>query len=132
MNLPGVTSDRPDRYAKYTQIPSSVIAGGKVQCLGPNNTGVCFAPQAFGTAGNARQFSEYGPHQRRVDLSVFKEFDAFEKVKLQFRAETFNITNTPNFSAPSGAFETATFGITSSTTANQNPRQMQLALKLLF
>lgn len=132
INLPGVSSDRPDRYAKYTQIPAAAITGGKVQCLGPNNTGACFAPQAFGTPGNARQFSEYGPHQRRVDLSLFKEFDTFEKSKLQFRAETFNITNTPNFTSPSGGFETATFGLTSSTAPNQNPRQLQLALKLLF
>ena len=132
MNLPGVSTDRPDRYAKYSLVPASVVASGKVQCLGPNNTGACFAPQAFGTAGNARQFSEYGPHQRRVDLSLFKEFDIFEKSKLQFRAETFNITNTPNFSNPSGAFETANFGHTSSTASNQNPRQLQLALKLLF
>ena len=132
INLPNVTTDRPDRYAKYSQIPSDVIAAGKVQCLGTNNSGSCFAPQAFGTAGNAREFSEYGPHQRRIDLSLFKNFDLIAKSKLQFRAETFNLTNTPNFASPSGAFGTAAFGSTSSTAANQNPRQLQLALKLLF
>ena len=132
INLPGVSSDRPDRFARYSQVPSDVVATGKVECLGPNNTGACFAPQPFGMAGNAQQFSEYGPHQRRIDFSVFKEFDLIEKFKLQFRAETFNITNTPNFSNPSGGFETATFGTTTSTAPNQNPRQLQLALKLLF
>jgi outer membrane receptor protein involved in Fe transport len=132
INLPGVSADRPDRYAKYSRIPATVVASGKVQCLGPNNTGACFAPQAFGTPGNARQYSEYGPHQRRVDLSLFKEFDTIEKTKLQFRAETFNITNTPNFSNPSGAFETASFGSVTSTAPNQTPRQIQLALKFLF
>jgi hypothetical protein len=132
INLPGVSTDRPDRYAKYSLVPSTVIAAGHVQCLGANNTGACFAPQAFGTAGNTRQFSEYGPHQRRVDLSLFKNFDLVEKTKLQFRAEVFNITNTPNFSNPSGAYETSAFGTISSTSANQNPRQIQLALKLMF
>jgi hypothetical protein len=132
INLPGISSDRPDRYAKYSLVPSAVVATGKVQCLGANNSGACFAPQAFGTAGDARQYSEYGPHQRRVDISLFKNFDLIEKTKLQFRAETFNITNTPDFASPSGAFETAAFGTITSTSANQNPRQIQLALKLLF
>jgi hypothetical protein len=101
INLPGVSTDRPDRYAKYSLIPASVISGsGPVKCLGPNHTGACYAPQAFGTAGDARQFSEYGPHQRRVDFSLFKNFSYREKAKLQFRAEIFNITNTPNFSNP--------------------------------
>lgn len=132
INLPGISTDRPDRYAKYSLIPSSVIAAGKVQCLGPNNTGACFAPQAFGTAGDTREYSEYGPHQRRVDLSLFKNFALVKKTSLQFRAEVFNLTNTPDFANPSGAFETAVFGTTTSTAANENPRQIQLALKLLF
>lgn len=132
INLPGVSTDRPDRFARYSLVPTATIATGKVQCLGANHTGACFAPQAFGTPGNARQYSEYGPHQRRVDLSLFKNFELVEKTKLQFRAETFNITNTPNFSNPASGLETSSFGTIASTASNQNPRQIQLALKLLF
>jgi hypothetical protein len=137
INLPGITTDRPDRYAKYSLIPASVIAnaaalGTPVQCVGANHSGACFAPQAFGTAGNTPQFSEYGPHQRSVNLSFFKYFDLVEHAKLQFRAEGFNITNTPNFATPSGAYGSSGFGLISSTAGNQNPRQIQLALKLLF
>lgn len=132
INLPNVSTDRPDRYTSYSRVPASVIAGGKVQCLGSNNTGACFAPQAFGTAGNAPEYSEYGPHQRRVDISFFKEIAAPRETHFQFRAEVFNLTNTPNFANPSNAFETAQFGTITSTTPNQNPRQFQLALKLLF
>ena len=129
--------DRPDQYASYSLVPASVIAlanslGTPVQCLGPNNTGACFAPQAFGTAGDARENSEYGPHQRAVNLSMFKNFDLMEKTTLQFRAETFNITNTPNLGTPNGNFGTAGFGTIGGTASNQNPRQIQLALKLLF
>jgi outer membrane receptor protein involved in Fe transport len=125
INLPGVSTDRPNRYAKASLVPSGVTAS----CL---SSGACFAPQTLGTAGSASQFSEYGPHQRRVDLSLFKNFELPLNSKLQFRAESFNITNTPNFASPSGALGTAGFGKISATSANQSPRQLQLALKLLF
>jgi len=137
INLIYVGCDRPDRYANYSLIPASVIAnanslGTPVQCLGANNTGACFAPQAFGTAGDAPQFSEYGPHQRSVNLSMFKDFDLMETTKLQFRAETFNLTNTPNFNTPGTSFGSGGFGTINGTASNQNPRQIQLALKFLF
>jgi hypothetical protein len=132
INLPDATTDRPDRYLSYSAIPASVIAAGKVQCLGGGTSGHCFAPQAFGTAGDAPNFSEYGPHQRRVDLSLFKDFALLRETKLQFRAEAYNITNTPNFAAPSGAFETPPFGEITSTAGNETPRQLQFALKMLF
>jgi hypothetical protein len=132
INLPDASTDRPDRYTRYSAIPTSVIAAGNVQCLGGGNSGHCFAPQAFGTAGDTPNFSEYGPHQRRVDLSLFKDFDLLRESKLQFRAEAFNITNTPNLATPSGGFETPGFGTITSTAGNETPRQLQFALKLLF
>lgn len=132
INLPNIGSDRPNRYAKYSLVPPSVIAASGVERLGANNTGACFALQAFGTAGNSPEFSDYGPHQRSVNLSMFKYFDLTEKARLQFRAESFNITNTPNFATPSGSYGSPGFGTISSTAGNQNPRQLQLALKVLF
>jgi hypothetical protein len=134
INLPGVTSDRPDRYTSVsawkTAFPT-LVNTASIYCL-DTQKGPCFGPQAFGTAGNSRQFSDYGPHQRHVDLSLFKDFLMPKEAKLQFRVETFNITNTPNFSSPSTGIGYATFGVTSSTSGNQNPRQIQLALKLAF
>ena len=130
INLPNVSTDRPDRYAKFSLVPSALVS--EAECIGAKRTGACYAPQAFGTAGNARQFSEYGPHQRHVDLSLFKDFNLIEKSKLQFRAESFNITNTPNFATPSGAFGTQAFGTIGSTATNMTPRQIQLAMKLIF
>jgi hypothetical protein len=49
---------------------------------------------------------------------------------MQFRAEAFNLTNTPQFSPPATAQGAAGFGAVSS--QNNQPRIVQLALKLRF
>ncbi|MCS6953042.1 MAG: TonB-dependent receptor [Bryobacterales bacterium] len=52
----------------------------------------------FGTAGfNILR----GPGLVNLDLGVFRRFDVSERVKLEFRAEAFNATNTPHFANPS-------------------------------
>ncbi len=63
------------------------------------------------------------------DFSAHKEFPIYERVKLQFRYESFHFTNTPRFGVPGATLGTATFGrITSADT----PRNQQLGLKLLW
>jgi Carboxypeptidase regulatory-like domain/TonB dependent receptor-like, beta-barrel len=96
-----------------------------------------FAPQALGTVGNTPRNSLYGPHFRNVDLSLFKNFPVTERVTTQFRVETFNISNTPNFiignaGSGSASFGNPAFGTISSTDPGYNPRQYQFALKVLF
>ncbi len=41
-----------------------------------------------------------GPGYSNVDFSIFKDTNITEKLKLQLRAEVFNIFNHPNFSNP--------------------------------
>jgi hypothetical protein len=83
----------------------------------------------FGTLG--RTFTAVrSDWTRNLDLSLFKNFSITEKLRLQFRAETFNFTNTPIMSAPGTALGAATFGIVSS--QSNSPRVVQLALKLIF
>jgi hypothetical protein len=95
-----------------------------------------FAPQALGTIGTAQRNSIFGPNFRHVDLSLFKTFAITERVGLQFRAESYNISNTPNFYMPNGnagdSFGNAGFGTISQTDPNYTPRQYQFALKALF
>jgi hypothetical protein len=67
---------------------------------------------------------------RNLDLSLFRDFPIRERLKLQFRAEAFNLTDTPVYAAPVANFSNANFGKVLST-AN-SPRQLQLAMKLRF
>jgi hypothetical protein len=53
-----------------------------------------------------------------------------ESSLLQFRAEFFNVTNTPTFSTPNTVTDTAAGGVV--TTSANNPRQVQFALKFNF
>lgn len=96
-----------------------------------------FAPQPLGTIGNTQRNSLTGPHFRHVDLSLFKNFPVTERVNLQFRAETFNISNTPNFfiannNSANQSFGNQAFGTISQTDPNYVPRQYQFALKVMF
>jgi hypothetical protein len=73
----------------------------------------------------------HGPSNRRLDLSLFKDFTLHDATKLQLRAEVYNITNTPNLVVPNSALGNTNFG-SISTTGNNIPRQMQFAAKLIF
>lgn len=90
-----------------------------------------FVPQALYTAGDLGRNTLTGPGVAELDLSLFKSFALSERKSLEFRAESFNVTNTPNFGAPGTSFGAADFGVISNT-GNFLPRNIQLALKFLF
>ena len=96
-----------------------------------------FAPQPLGTIGNEVRNSFYGPHFRHIDLSLFKDFHLTERYVLQFRAEAFDFTNTPNYYIPQNnpgnlTLGSSNFGTVSNYDPNYTPRQLQFALKLTF
>jgi len=109
-----------------------------------------FALQPLGSPGNESHDQLFGPQQRNLDFSVFKDFQLKERMKLQFRAEVYNLTNTENFGLPnvsitkwlpnaSGVVGTGSlpstagqFGQITASNAALNPRLFQLALKLIF
>ncbi len=95
------------------------------------NTAAFAAPAeyTFGSAprslGNVRSDGISG-----VDFSVVKNTKVYESMRLQFRAEFFNLTNTVRFAPPNTAFGAAQFG---QVTAQSNqPRVVQFALKLIY
>ena len=67
-----------------------------------------------------------------VDFSVFKDFRIKEKYTLQFRAEAFNVANTPVFDTPGNNVQSTTFGVVTATAFSPKPRELQMALRLTF
>jgi len=67
---------------------------------------------------------------RNADVSLNKFFPIRDRVKLQFRSEFFNISNTPQFAPPNANLGAAAFDTVS--VQNNQPRIIQFALKLLF
>jgi hypothetical protein len=145
--LHGGGSDRPN------QISDPFKAGNVAAnptCIGPTSlkhggNGYWFNPCAFmaqevGTVGSTGRNSVYGPHFRHIDFSLFKDFPIAEGLKLQFRAEAYNITNTPNFFLNNNVNDSSSgvllgdgsFGQLNESDPNNVPRTLQFALKLQF
>ena len=87
------------------------------------------APFHFGTCSNAPGIR--GDATNNFDTSLFKNFSFTERLRLQFRAEFFNLFNKAQF-APPGSLTvgTPTFGRLNALA--HDPREIQFALKLNF
>jgi hypothetical protein len=89
-----------------------------------------FTQPPNGRFGNAARNVLYGPGRVNFDLSLFKDFALNERARLQFRSEFFNVFNTPQFGQPNGTIFNPGAGQITSTAGN--PRQIQLALRIVF
>ena len=90
------------------------------------------APFTLGTAPRALG-KVRDPGADNADLSMFKEFGlgaVHEGMRLEYRFETFNTFNHPQFCPPDATFGSPTFGQIYYTC--NSPRQVQMALKLYF
>jgi hypothetical protein len=96
-----------------------------------------FAAPPVGRVGNLGRNVLRGPHAINFDFSLFKNFLLTERQKVEFRAELFNIFNTPQFANPSGNITApATFGRSLNTISTSSGfatnRQVQFALRYIF
>ncbi len=96
------------------------------------DTSAVTAPRP-GTPGNLGLQSNNAPPQKNLDLSVFKDFRITERTRVQFRAESFNLTNTPFFDVGSiGRVQgDPNFGRIDRTITGTE-RHLQFALRLMF
>jgi hypothetical protein len=81
----------------------------------------------FGTAG--RNILR-APATFNANASLFRTFPINERFNLQFRAESYNLSNTPHFAAPASNVSSGNFLVI--TSAAQDQRQFRLALKMTF
>jgi hypothetical protein len=96
---------------------------------GNNPTAAWGQPQLF-TFGNGGRNILRGPGRFQLDSSFFKDLSPVERFKVQFRAEFFNLLNTPQFDLPNPTIGTPNAGIITSTVGAN--RQVQLALRFAF
>jgi hypothetical protein len=116
--------------------PGQGCPGGRA--INPN----AFIPANSGFGNSPRNFARgFGAWQ--MDFAVRRDFPIHERLKLQFRAEAFNVFNHPNFGTINPQFGQPTFGQATATLANSlgilsplyqmgGARSMQFALKLVF
>jgi hypothetical protein len=133
---------RPDLVAGQPEwIGEADAPGGKI--LNINAFSIPSTPRQ-GTEGR-NDIPGFGLTQ--VDLSVARKFPISERLRLQFRADAFNILNHPNFTNPVGYIAYGPTDLRSSATLNQGlsegaglnplfqeggPRSLQLSLRLTF
>ncbi|MBL8232720.1 MAG: TonB-dependent receptor [Bryobacterales bacterium] len=88
-----------------------------------------FQVQPTFTYGNSGRNILFGPALTNLDLSLAKTFTLTERFRLQFRAESFNASNTPFFNIPATNINTPGVGTINGA---GEPRRVQFGLKLIY
>jgi hypothetical protein len=84
------------------------------QPAGCPKTGAC--PIEYGTTiGNVGRNAYYGPGYIQDNVSLFKTFPIKESLGFEFRADAFQLSNTPQFNSPNSTYGSTTFGQVTST-----------------
>ncbi len=110
-----------------------IFTGTSIHRLDPRATGNYFDSSQFtaepiGTLGTQRRFF-HGPGQNDWDMTLLKNTRLTETMKLEVRADFYNLFNHTQFNAVNGNFSSSTFG---SVLSVQPSRIGQISLKLLF
>ena len=90
-----------------------------------------FAPNAIGTYGNIGKNSLRGPRLFTTDLALLKAGKAGERIRYEFRAEFYNAFNNVNFGNPDAGLQDGP-GVFGAITSANDPRILQMALKVMF
>ncbi len=115
----GFAVQRPDRTGDPNQFDARSVAKYF------NTAAFINAPQFV--IGTSSRDPVRGPGLQDADLMIGKTFRLTERFSMEFRAEAFNISNTPPLSDPNGVFGSAAFG---SITSAGNPRDFEFAAKI--
>jgi hypothetical protein len=118
----GFGTQRPNRNGS-PELPS----GERSTAQFFNTAAFAVAPQF--TLGNSSRNPVRGPGYRNADLALIKRTYFREGRNLEFRAEIFNLTNTPPLGNPNTVLGSPGFG---SITSAGDPRVIQFGLKLNF
>jgi hypothetical protein len=117
----GFAVQRPNRISDPNQLDGRSVAKYF------NTAAFTAAPQFV--IGSSSRDPVRGPGLQDADLMIGKTFSITERMRLEFRAEVFNVSNTPPLNDPNGIFGSAAFGSISSA---GNPRVFEFVGKVHF
>jgi carboxypeptidase family protein/TonB-dependent receptor-like protein len=134
----GSTLNMPGNQQTPDQIKQNVEKLGLV-----GDDGTWFDTSAFARPtgvqfGNVGRNTMSGPGVVNLDLGLFRNFKLTERFNLQFRVESFNVSNTPHFSTPeddTADINSSNFGrilSTQSADAMGRSREFRFGLRLVF
>lgn len=137
-NVGGIGTQRPNYVhapkstcSRYTRINGATTSAKSCIDL------TAYSLPSLYTFGNIHRNDLHGPGQINVSLSMFKNFQIFDRLSAQFRAEAFNPFNHPNPGNPNVGLPlfggaTNNFGTITSIATGTNGRILQLAGKINF
>jgi hypothetical protein len=117
----GFALQRPNLVGKPNLTP-----GQRTPARFINTATFTTAPQFV--LGTASRNPARGPAYRDLDFALLKHTTLRGETDMEFRAEIFNIFNTPEFSQPNGSFGSSAFGSITSTVTD--PRVVQFAIRI--
>jgi hypothetical protein len=82
-------------------LPNVAIVGNGIGGV-PYFNPLAYAPVVGATFGNSGFNQLRGPGATNLDMGLFRNFPVTERIKVQLRAESLNVSNTPHFANPSG------------------------------
>ncbi len=138
-NLSGAGGDRPNAVYGQTSVLSNPTTAEWFNID-------AFALNTVGQWGNVGRNVLTGPGIATWDASAMKEFNFSERRYLQFRVESFNTANHPNFGDPGASLTsnavnaatgeaipgTGSFGLINSLRAGIAMRELQVSLKFVY
>jgi len=135
---PNVIHNPMAHCSLHDYIRNNGYTNGGTSCI----DATAFVLPAPGTYGNSGRNSIHGPGYSNVNFSIFKNFNIWENLKFQFRAEAGNLFNHPSAGNPNAEIEqgfdssnpvaSSNFGSVTTTSTFYSPRSIQLAGKLIF
>jgi hypothetical protein len=108
--LTDINNKGPDNWfdTRFTKAPQAYTVGDMPRYVGTVRTGAT----------------------TNVDLSISRSWNIVERLRLQVRAEAFNVNNTPQYGRANTTLGSAGYGTVTDTIGN--PRNLQLGMRLDF
>jgi hypothetical protein len=133
VSLTGEGADRPNVVLGVNPLPKTIteyfnpaaFAGGCTTAAYVGNPSCV----PLGTFGDAARDIFHGPGTIQWDMNINRKFQIKERMKIEVRADFFNIMNHANWNGPSAGLTSSTLG---QVTAFGGPRLIQMAMKMYF